>query len=156
MQLLDSHRTQEVPAKPTWIFYHIAQRKQLLTVFSVFHQSCTWKDLSLYLRMFSNWLPSTVSAGELHSLLPWQSFCLPLWSALPQSPVPAQTPLFPLLPFRLPGQKVFQMIVSTVGPDHPTSTAVPAAGSIVHRTSSTKSRGTEPGLGGQGGRKALS
>lgn len=50
-----------------------------------------------------------------------QSFCPPLWSALAQSPVPAQTPLFPLLPFNLPDQKVFQMLVSTVGPDHPVS-----------------------------------
>lgn len=91
---LDSHRTEDVPAKPTYFFfYHIAQRKQLLTIFSVFHQSCTWKDLSLYLRMFSNWLPSTVSAGELDSLLPWHShFALPSGLPLP-SPQSQHRPL---------------------------------------------------------------
>lgn len=92
--------------------------KKSAAVFSVFHQSCTWKDLSLYLRMFSNWLPSTVSAGELHSLFPWHSHVV-LPSGLPfPVPSPSTDPCFPCSPSACQTRRCFRCIYNGARSPH--------------------------------------
>lgn len=88
-----------------------------------------------------------------------------LWTAFPQYPVTAQPPLFPPVSSNLPDQELFQMLVSTMGPDHPVSTQAHLNHSCpwswkfclrkVHRAAPRKERGTGLGLAGHRGKRVL-